>query len=380
MTSSAGWEPDPALADTITADDIWNDLKTYVRERGWISLSGNETEGTEELRFHPDVVAPTRELLRCQTISRRLQESAAAHFERLSGLFVEGAKSVDANAISLACESVYHRFQAEGVEAQVYWRRTLDLVERLAGSAASIAYAAEVTGRDYARQQVEPLPFVSSPELLRSAHCEVADRILQATGLDFTSNSRPFIDFRRRVDWATIITKQFGLPPIPDYLRAIRDAAPERSRNATGLLEESIRNTSDAREKAFLTMVLATRLRRESALNAATFFEDLLRLVSTTPRTGLNPFDVAMSLAGLYEQQGNHAGVLDALRRAQAVIEADLERHAPFHYFVARYSLDTGDLSTASAHVEKLRSHPVKWQPAKMVVALARAAIGAGPR
>src|SRR5262249_12169430 len=45
------WKPQSELADGITADGLWNELRRYVRDRGWISLV--TVDGRPELRFHP---------------------------------------------------------------------------------------------------------------------------------------------------------------------------------------------------------------------------------------------------------------------------------------------------------------------------------------
>src|SRR6185436_17900370 len=109
------WEPDPALAETVTAAGIWNELKSYTRERGWISLVGSEAEGTEELRFHPDVVDPSRELLREQPIYRDLHRRAAEFFQAQSGLDETSNPPVPRDvALSNAIEAVFHRFQLDG--------------------------------------------------------------------------------------------------------------------------------------------------------------------------------------------------------------------------------------------------------------------------
>ncbi|HYJ42607.1 MAG TPA: hypothetical protein VEW08_17585, partial [Steroidobacteraceae bacterium] len=353
------WEPDPALAETVTTDDIWNELKTYVRERGWISLSGSEADGTEELRFHPDVVTPTRALLRDQTIYRDLQRHAAEFFHANSGLDDAQAPPDADAAVRNACEAVFHRFQVDGPAARDYWHANLRKIEGWFGLDSAVRYASEICGPAFALAQVDPMAPFMNAAVLREAHCEAADLLLQTIAHRAIDSGAEFTQFQLHVEWAKAVATKHGLPPVPKFLVAIHDAASAKTGRAIEMLEEARRQALDPRERVFLTLVLARRVREESPQDSARYLEEALPDLPSARRVWVQAYSIAFELLRLYQALGDHGGVmrtLDTLRGAAGQQRMFLD---PVDQAAAGYSLEIGDLETAAACIERLKSSSV---------------------
>lgn len=195
------WLPDSKAAEELQEKGIsllWDKLSTYARDRGW--LSWVNVDDKTELRFHPEVLNPTRDLLRHQEIFKELQEKAAEFFEnKAQALSHEQPPRTEAS-VRCSCEAVFHRFQSIGVEAEQYWIDTLRRAEK-SGPETALPVATEIAGREYAEAEQFPLDWVSSHHLLIRSHCEAADLLLQADIADRAN----WMGFRRHVEHARAI-------------------------------------------------------------------------------------------------------------------------------------------------------------------------------
>ena len=350
------WEPDADLAESITTEDIWLQLKSYARDRGWVSLNGSETENNEELRFHPDVVAPMRDLLRQEPVFYELQRRAAEYFEERSQLFGKEdlRDKIPLLSVPDAMEAVYHHFQKDGAAAQKYWLQTLRTIETVMGPLHAVPYAAEITGRDYAIEQVRPLEQVSTPEVLRAAHCEVADLILQGSDVSFAFSGNDYTEFRRRVEWATQVSEAYRLAPVPSYLQAIREATLSERDASIAQLNSALAGTREERERVFLIKTLADKQFIEHKPDAAASCEQLLELVPRTRRTGLDPFDIAMNLADLYMDTGQYDAVGRSFDRARKFARGYHLQLAQVAAKAADFALKVDDIPKAIEHIDEL--------------------------
>src|SRR5215470_5665548 len=84
-------------------DRLWTQLESYARDRGW--LARVVTDGIAELRFHPEVIVPTRELLRQQPIFAEIQEAPIQFYER------NAAATATSESVRNITNAIFHHFQ-----------------------------------------------------------------------------------------------------------------------------------------------------------------------------------------------------------------------------------------------------------------------------
>ena len=363
------WQPDLALAESITAGQIWDELKSYARERGWVSLTSTPGDPNEELRFHPDVINPTRELLREQSVFRELQQLALSFFEERLARESERDEPNPTELAKLACEAVFHHWQFDRPEAVDYWLRHVRALERFGPGVAKIC-AQDITGNDYARQQVFPREQLTTTTILRTAHCEVADLILQEAGLNFTPGGKLASEFQRRVEWAFTVKSAIVLTVVPRYLQLIRETTLAKASHAIQLLEAELQHTRNDRERCFLLMVLARRLRRSDPGRAAPRYDELMTLIQRgVSRIGIQPFDLAVAQSELYEELGQHNNILAALENARTFANTP-RQSALVAYREGSYRLSSGDLGGTWAQLETLRDFPESVHPRRNALQL----------
>ncbi len=360
------WVPEPDLAGAISADDIWTQLKSYARYQGWISLVEIDTgDGLEELHFHPEVILPMRDLLRPQPIFNQLQQRALQFFTARGAAQIIAQLPTEqraARAVSTAREAIFHRFQLEGPKAYDAWLENLSALERF-GPAEAAQYAIEITGKDYATEQVEPLQNVSSAKVLCEAHWRAADLLLQAAGLSFAAGNAYFADFQRRFEWANSIAVRHGLQSVPQYLRVIHDSVRQKAERAITLLTQGIAKTADPRERALLTMVLAKRLHRYRPEDALPLYDQLILLLPKVSRTGLRAVDVALTEALLLEELGRYERCLALYDAAQSLAGEDRKLLALVYFRRASYALAVGEIQEATRYSGELEALPAQAQP-----------------
>jgi hypothetical protein len=376
------WQPDPALAASITAPALRDELAKYARDLGWVSIVG--TGADAELRFHPDVIRPTRELLLGQPVFPRLQQLAIDYFERRAQGPADPHDEAQGQAlVRNRCEAVFHRFQLARAKPErregaiAAWRKAVAATESVGASAAA-QVAEDITGREYAEQQLRPIEGVSTPELLFEAHCLAADLLVQAGGLDFAPGRREHAAFQRHVELAEEIAREFRLQPPPRILQVLYTSL--TSSDAKRMLRRAVRAEASPREEVFLLVQLARMQRLRKPKEAALHLREVLALLEMADRTGVRPFQVCLRLSELYQALQSHNAVLDALRGAQAHAVGDARASAVVSLRRAAYALDTWDLATAERCLDEIAnpSAPRVPRSARRHILGARLAIALG--
>jgi hypothetical protein len=347
------WKPEPELADTVGAAALWDQLKSYARERGWISMTG--TGARAELRFHPEVIVPTRDLLRLQQVFSNLQERACEHFDERARAAAEAGRSDE--AVANICEAVFHRFQLEGTGAKRYWLNAVRTAEQW-GPSRAIAVATEIAGRDYAEGRRIPIASMATPHTLLVSHCDAADLLMQAGGVEFSDRHPHWFDFRQHLETAALIIgdhPQEGLK-IPPLLRCVYDAfettsPQERERR----LRAGLETRPVKRDQFFLSLHLGNHygLMRSTA-EAAFYYREAMRLLLGSNRTGVQGVDIALALANVYEYEGVHSAVISAQHEALSLTFKNSASRLRVVSRQAAYALDVADSNGALDRIEEL--------------------------
>jgi len=349
------WKADSEALATLERNgmkDLWGQLAGYAREKGW--LTDVTVDGQSELHFHPEVINPTRMLLREQPVFAELQYRAAEFFEQKARA-ASGANT----AVRHYQDAIFHRFQGGGVQAKPFWTGHLrEAVDRF-GPAAAVSVAAEILGGEYSEAERIPYPKVSSAELLVSAHCEVAELLMQAAGLKFAEPVNRN-EFNRHVEIAREIV---GLHPdirgaIPVYLDQIFEAWQSGSaENAGEFLRAAIPDAQNSRHKFVLEFQLAGLLLRHPAPDTPTHFRAALRLLPGVGPVGVTAIDLYLALASYYMFIGAHAAVIEAMSSARRDA-GDPRARARVIEHEAWYAVGVGDISTARKRITEMRELP----------------------
>lgn len=347
------WLADRTLAATLDAGTLWPQLQAYARERGWISTIGSGT--ASELRFHPDVVVPMRDLLRGKPVVTEIHARAIDYYGKQAADPVRD-EPVDARVRRL-CDELFHRFQLQGPAAGEAWREAVRRAERW-GYDAALRVATEVLGRDYAEGERTPIAGVASPATLFAAHCEAAELSMRRSAWSFSELHGKWDEFRRHVDLASAIAREdpgaaLAMPPA---LRGIRDALgePDGARRVASL-RAALDAPASMRDRVMLCLALARQLALQRSTEAAVFYREALRLLPEAPRT-VQATGIHLALAGVYEFEGAHAAVVAAQRSALAGTATGTRRRRDVLSLQAVYALETGDLSGAIGAIARLES------------------------
>lgn len=360
------WRVDAALAGALDGATLWSQLRPYARARGWLTTIG--TGDQAELRFHPEVVVPTRELLRRQAVWPRLQQQALAYCEAKIAQ-CDGAAGAEAALLRYRQEAVFHRFQADGPEAGEYWLAQVRAAEAT-DAAAGYRVAAEITGPDYAEGRRMPGPALT-PALLFAAHCECADLLVQQAVLDGPSGCGAWLTMRQHVEHARLIAVQspaVGLV-VPPLLDALERAGHVEGAPRAVLLDETLAQAASPRDLFFLHLQLgqhAARLQQTAA--ASRHYREALGLQPGIERPGVRPVDILLALADVYEFEGAHPATTRTYVEARR-LASDAERPAVLAR-QAWYALDVGDLTGAHACLEQLTATSDPRTPAMRTVQL----------
>ncbi|MCK1700644.1 ATP-binding protein [Bradyrhizobium sp. 146] len=355
------WKPDADAVEALEKDGmegLWNQLSAYERDRGW--LTSVKDHGQTELHFHPEVVIPTRELLRGQDIFAELQLAAAAYFERKAES--ESAAEV---ALGYLQEAIFHRFQANDTEAKQFWIGQVHGAANRFGPAAAVPVAAEILGRDYAEAERNPRPGVSSPELLVSAHCEAAELLMQAAGLKFVEPVNRN-EFNRHIEIALDIAAgkpglEDAIPlPLKQIFWAWQSGSPEK---AAAYLRAAIPGAEGARHAFTLQFQLSNILLKFPAANTPVHLREALRLLPDAEWAGVTTTDLHLALAFHYTFLGAHAAVIEALSSAARSAQNPRARARVINH-EAWYAIGVGDGSTAAKRLIQMRTMPADTLPA----------------
>jgi tetratricopeptide (TPR) repeat protein len=354
------WTPDSGSAKALEQNglkDLWDQLASYAREKGW--LTAVATGGKSELHFHPEVINPTRLLLRAQPVFAELQQLAATFFEQKAR-----AEAQTDVAVRYYQDALFHRFQAEGAGAKPFWTRYLREVIDRSGPAAAVPVAAEILGGDYCEGERFPYPNVSSAELLVSAHCETAELLMQAAGLKFAEPANRN-EFNRHIEIAREIVgaRTYLTGTIPVYLDQILEAWRSGSaEKAAGFLRAAIPDAKANRHKFVLEFQLAGILSRHPAPDTPVHFREALRLLPDAGAVGVTATDLYLGLSSYYMFLGAHTAVIEALGSAERAATDPRARTRVVDY-EAWYALSVGDVSTARKHMTAMRRLPLGVLP-----------------
>ncbi|CCD95598.1 hypothetical protein BRAO375_450004 [Bradyrhizobium sp. ORS 375] len=354
------WTADLEALKTLEQDGLtglWDQLAGYAREKGWLTTV--QVEGQSELHFHPEVINPTRMLLREQPVFAELQTRAAAFFEQ------KARAEPQANAaVRYFKDALFHRFQTDGVKAKPCWIGYLrEVIDRF-GPAVAVPVAAEILGREYAEGERTPHPGISSAELLVSAHCETAELLMQAAGLKFAEPAN-----RNRFNHHVEIAREIvGLQPdlegiIPVYLDQVYEAWQSNSaEKAAAFLQAAIPEAKDSRHRFVLEFQLAGLLLRYPTPSTPTHFREALRLLPEAGLVGVTATDLFLALASYYMFLGAHAAVIEAMSSA-ARSAGDPRARALVLDHEAWYAIGVGDISTARKRLAEMRKLPAAMLP-----------------
>lgn len=359
------WQPDTKAADELEKDGVacvWDKLSLYARDRGW--LSSVMVDRRTELRFHPEVINPMRELLREQGIFNELEQRSAEFFAQKAGKAGSGSEEEVAASVRSLCEAVFHWFQVNGTAAEPYWIEKVRQAERF-GAAFAVAVATEITGREYAEAERVPYPRVSSPEILIRAHCEAADLLMQAAGLEFASRKN-WADFSRHMELALQIAgdNAYLVVMVPPFLRTVYKAcASTEAGQLVRVLREAIPFAKAPRDRFFLELQLGQELITQASSKASIHLREALRILPNAERTSISAAEVYLELAHYYEFQGIHTAVIEAHKSATQSAREGVRDRAQVLNREAGYALEVGDIATAENRLEEMRKIPVEAHP-----------------
>jgi hypothetical protein len=350
------WKPDPAAAADIAQNGIksyWDKLELYAADRGW--LNSIIVNGETVLRFHPEVINPTLDLLRKQKgLFNQLQEAAVAFYLQQPGTIGDNLQ-----------EAIFHKFQLDGTAAEQFWIDRVYETEALFGAAAAVPLAAEIVGREYAEAEKIPFPSVSSPELLIRAHCETADLLLQAAGTQFVYR-RNWPEFSRHVELALAIagndSSLTALIPflLPSIFRAWSFSADDAIRQN---LRGFISHAKSPRDQFFLNLQLGQILLGQVSSEGLTFVREALRLLPDAGRTSILADQIHLELANYFEFIGDHESVLETYKDATRSTLANDRSRARVLSREVSYALFVGDLPLAERQFAQMQAIPAARQP-----------------
>lgn len=173
LDSKVTWTAQPGIAGGLTAQGLWNELKAYARDRGWISSDPQQ----EVLHLHPEVIKPVQTLLRDEPVYRTLHAAARDFYlERWTN-----RAAAPAGAAAAAAEAIYHATAIGADEGYRLWRR---LITEADGDS-RYAIASEPTRSSYLDEQRRP----RFPAWFCEAHHVSATFTMLAAGVNFS----PFV-------------------------------------------------------------------------------------------------------------------------------------------------------------------------------------------
>jgi tetratricopeptide (TPR) repeat protein len=172
LDSKVTWTPDPKLASKLDPVALWDELKTYARERGWISL-GND----DSLQLHPEVVKPVKMLLRQEPIYGTLQAAVRDFYLRKWNLRRKSA----VRPAQVAAEAIYHASEINPRSARELWQK----VRADADPESAYVITTDAFGMSYRGVDDRPL----YPAWFCEALVESARLKLHEAGTDFSPES-----------------------------------------------------------------------------------------------------------------------------------------------------------------------------------------------
>jgi tetratricopeptide (TPR) repeat protein len=349
------WEID-ANAD-LDAAKLWNELGRYVSDSGWLSRS---TPDGSEVRFHPDVADPMRDLLSRQQIFEMLQQRSIRYFEKLA--------SEDRHADWIS-EAIFHTFQLRGPAGEEYWKEQLEQARDIA---ARLRIASEVLRREYCEEERRPRlrgesrQEIISPATLALAHAETTRAILETADF-WAEESVDWSAVKRHVVIAEELEAQFGIQVLGPALKARYQAATavegQRFQDAAETLKAALANITQPAHRFWLEYDLARVLESLGDRSSETHFREAIGLLRQA-RIDFPEARLRKSLAAWLRTDGQFLASYEEYEKAIAAAGSDAEARRDVESQLAWTAIRAGDYARAAAAAENVMLADPKWPPA----------------
>lgn len=152
------YKTDTALLDETGIEALWRGLRQYASDSSWVKEPVYR-EGA--LRFHPCVIEPMRKLLRRYAVLRQIHLRAIDYFDRRAKNAIKGKQRLEAQR-----ESIYHRFQAHGQEAEAYFLSLLEDYVSQNDHKSSYSLAVELLCESYLDGDNVPLEWANGDKIV----------------------------------------------------------------------------------------------------------------------------------------------------------------------------------------------------------------------
>lgn len=281
-------------------DDAWRRLLDYASASSWVSRHAGDDS---VVVFHPNVVAPMRQLVAHQPVARYLHLAFAQRFDDL-------AQAEPSQWISHTREGVYHRFQAGDPHADAFWRQAVDRADRQGRVEDMRELAEEVLGHEYvdgdAPRQRTGNGLLISHATLAAAHLTIATSLVlkQAEETTYSPADPMWNEVESRLALVDRLRNTAPSPFPPDSAESILRASLLSGKNmhieAQKLIRDALPRETDDRWRERLQVTLARIQAAVNDSNAETTYRDAL----ATARSETSRLLISLELAQELERQG----------------------------------------------------------------------------
>lgn len=284
----------------IGLDDAWRRLLDYASASSWVSRHAGDDS---VVVFHPNVVAPMRQLVALQPVARHLHLAFARRFEEL-------AQAEPEQWIGHTREAVYHRFQAGAPDADASWRQAVDTADEDGRIDDMRELADEVLGPEYidgdAPRQRAADGLLISHATLAAAHLTLATALVlkQAEETTYSPADPLWNEVERRLALVERLRQAAPSPFPPDSAESILKAGLLSGRNmhleARQLIRDALSGEADDRWRERLQVTLA---RIQSAMDDSDA-ETTYRSALGAARSPASRLLISLELAQQLERRG----------------------------------------------------------------------------
>ncbi len=314
LDSKVTWTRNPELADSLSAEGLWNELKAYTRERGWISTGDTE----DVLHLHPEVTRPMQILLSEEPVYRTLHAASRDFY-----LARWSARSGSADdPAPFATEAIYHATALDRRTGREHWARLM----KEAAPESRYAIATEPTRTSYRDENDRPL----YPEWFCEAHIESARVKMHSAGAGFSPGSESSLTFSSHV----LAARQQNSASVPALFAALLDDAASGVTNVEKA--ETLGRTLPSFSAPYDLLWLHIRAAHSwSAAGREDLAEwhwlDAARAADKAGVAEVTPAHVDRTLADCYARQHRYSDAMrlyDGVRLAGVMVADTLERQA----------------------------------------------------
>lgn len=362
LDKKAAWKPEPALASTLNASALWDQLKAYARDRGWVS----ENTDLKSLQLHPEVIDPLRDLLGGEPVFQDLHRRSSKHF---------AAGATDPNDdrfLKNASDAVYHLAQVNEPEARQLW-------ERLLKNAGPKEYALVTEGfrTEYLLPDEKRTP--KFPEWYCAAHLKGARLMMIEAGAYFDTTHSNFSICLSHI-WAVTEVNPDALPDFWKAYSSVLSRFEGNKEPALGILDQDFPKLCKTPEDLlWLRLFTASECARRSwSTDAEKQWVLAKAVISRHPDLPVKLWQISERLARLYRAKDQYS---DAMKAYDEWAEGDPSAVAPL-VESGEYALDCGSTETAvRRRAEILEKKPPGWEVAgpRILVQLDPLNFGLGP-